>query len=223
MALMIAWTTLSNLVAQESPDGGGWANLLYLLLVVIIPALGQFGAWIRKKYGGEEEGGQEGAARPDGKVVTVPPSKPTARPDIPQARPLAPTQHRPPRPVVRGVPPGRPVAERPAPGAAPSRRAPTPAPPRVVPVGRKPVQPRERPQRNPDALVESGELRATPDPAVEARVRSGKTFVEGQPVVPAVQLGPLTPEDLRKAIVLREVLGSPLALRRPGEASWESV
>lgn len=199
MSFILATTWVRALVGQSELDD--WSNLLYLLLVLVLPMLSALGSWIRKRYGnepGKPAGDFEDIS--ENEVVLLP-EEPVRRPVVPQARPAAPV-----RPVVvisPLAPPVRPMAEPVFP------RVSTPTPPVFVP----PSVPRQEP----DALRPPPRPRAgTPLEIARAQAVSGPLVSRAR-----VELGVLTPADLRRAIVLREVLGLPVALRPPGEASWE--
>ncbi len=223
-----------QLLAQDQPEGG-WSDLLYLLLVIILPALGHFGAWIRKKYIGGEEEGEEGASgAPAGEVVIVQPGKPPGRVPVARARPLTPAPQRPTGPPPSQGPPGPPMVARPVstpPTPPPARARParlttpprTPVRPATPPVTRPAPAPGWGKPTGPGAsgdLVESGRQRIL---HADQLTRFATVTREGERFRPSVRIGALTPEDLRLAIVLKEVLGPPVALRRPGEASWDGV
>ncbi len=190
---------ITGLIGQEGSDWGEWA---YLLLFFILPALSSLGQWIRKKSGmtGEPTDGDAPVA---GKV---------AKPDRPGKRPPIlgiPGQIRqtlaapPPKPITVVKPPAaRPVAR-----ATPQRPVvthPPFSPPPPTPVARK-AQDRDRAARQAMARA-----------AVAAEDEFEAILLDDVPlkkprrrVVPGrVDLG-----DLRRAIVLNEILQPPLALR----------
>lgn len=199
MPLFWVTTCVPAVVAQSDTDG--WKSLLYLLIVLVLPLLSSLGAWLRKrseKQTGELVGDVEDISEEE---IILLPQEPVQRPPIPQARPAAPI-----RPVVVISPAAPPV--RPVPG---------------------PVSPWEPPQMQPLFIPPSVAAREyeTPRPArrprAEARSEVPKTHAAGEPTIPKARadLGVLTRDDLRRAIVLREVFGPPVALRPPGDASWE--
>jgi len=199
MNLLWVTTHFPVLVAQSDPDG--WKSLLYLLIVLIFPLLSSLGAWLRKrseKQTGELVGDVDDVSEEE---IILLPQPPVQRPPIPQARPAAPI-----RPIVVMAPAARPVR----------------------PVA-DPVSPWEPTQRQPLFIPPSVPAReyAAPRPThrsrAEARREGAKTSAAGEPTLPQTraELGVLTREDLRRAILLREVFGPPAALRPPGEASWE--
>ncbi|MBN1513348.1 MAG: hypothetical protein JXB13_15130 [Phycisphaerae bacterium] len=198
MTLFWVTTCLPALVAQSDTDG--WKSLLYLLIVLILPLLSSLGTWLRKrseKQTGELVGDVEDVSEEE---IILLPQPPVQRPPIPQARPAAPI-----RPVVVIAPAAPPV--RPVPGPVspwePPQRQPLFIPPPVA--AREPQSPRADRRPRADTQQEV------------ARIHRASLAVSRA----SVGLGVLTPEDLRRAILLREVLGPPVALRPPGEASWE--
>jgi hypothetical protein len=198
MDLFWVTTHVPALVGQSDPDG--WKSLLYLLIVLIFPLLSSLGAWLRKrseKQTGELVGEVDDISEEE--IILLPPA-PARHPQIPQARPAAPV-----RPVVvmaPAAPPVRPAADPLSPWEPPPKR-PVFIPPSVPARAREAPRPTRRPRADTQQEV--------------ARVDRASLAVSRA----SVDLGVLSPEDLRRAIVLREVLGPPAALRPPGEASWE--
>jgi hypothetical protein len=199
--MSLLWTTASVPTLLAESDFEDWQGLIYILLFLILPLLSSLGAWIRKRSGKDLENPEADLEDLSEDEIILIPEEVVRRSRVPQARPAEPAP-----PVIVApppAPPARPVAR---PAAPP---APVPIRPVLVP---PPVSPRE--VRAPRL---ARRLRAEGHPDVMA------VPVADEPEVRAtrVELGPLTQKDLRRAIVLREVLGPPVALRPPGEASWE--
>ncbi len=199
MTLFWVTTNVPALVGQSELDD--WSNLLYLLLVLVLPMLSALGSWIRKRYGNEPGEPADRFEDISEDEVILLPEEPVQRPVVPQARPAAPV-----RPVVviaPAAPPVRPVAEPVSPWEPPPRQ-PLFTPPPVAARGYEAPRPTRRVQ-------------------AEARREVAKPRVASEPMMSKARadLGVLTREELRRAILLREVLGPPAALRPPGEASWE--
>ncbi len=199
MNLLCMATLVPALAVRDDDDG--LTNLLYILVVLVFPLLGSLGAWLRKRFGKQTEelvGDLEGS--PQEELILLPPS-PALRPAIPQARPTTPD-----RPIIVMAPtppPVRPVAEPVFPWGPPQSQSLSTPPPVLA---RKPKAPARVHRPRTGLQREVPEVRATGEPPVPQR---------------RTELGVLTREDLRRAILLREVLGPPAALRPPGEASWE--
>jgi hypothetical protein len=202
-----------------------WENIVAILVLVLLPLLGSLGKTLRKKSGLEPGAEDEDEVLGE-EIILLPPAK-TSRP-APSARPLPPAgagqpirrTDRPPllppplrRParLTPPPPPARPVAPR-VPPAVPRRgvRVPPGAPPALRPaeVSR---ESRAWEARQPASLVDA--IRAS-----EAALRAA-----GQaPPERVAVLGPLDRDELRKAIILSELLRPPLALRSPGTELWDA-
>jgi hypothetical protein len=182
---MIEYVTF---LAQDL-DLGWLESMIYLLVFILLPALGSLGSYIRKKSGAGRDA--ETVDDKEGDVVVF--AEPTAPKQVPEARPLPPS-----KPVVK--------------------RAEVRTPP---PVKARPVTPRRAKPRSPEVgPAVSSFLQMGIDQATEAGRRPNQPL---RPSPPAAQrrvrkqrsewLGSLSVADLRRAIVLREVLGPPRALQ----------
>ncbi|MCP4591220.1 MAG: hypothetical protein GY842_10770 [bacterium] len=206
-----------------------FSNLIYLVLVVLLPMLGGLGKWIRDRSAAKEEELEEIPDRP----ANVP-AVPTRR-SPPAARPTS-AGRRPPPPVeVEGRP--EVVMERVLDAAFPGRRKRAEAPeaaagrtvaadprhhdsrrPRPAPRARPVSQPPKTGSRSPRSRTR----KRSPEEEIRAVKRQLKQSREVQEVADRHDLGSmsgLSVRDLRRAIVLREVLGPPLALRDAAETS----
>lgn len=192
----------SGVIGQGESD---WGNLLYLLLVVVLPLLGSFGQWIREKAGKKDES-SAGELIPNDKDTK--PKRPGKRPPLPAkpfevakkpvaATPVKPSavRQQPPAPPITKVPPKKPVATPPQPKAIPKAK----------PVVIKQEQPPPRDMRRAmvDAIVASDEEYDAIIMEDEPKSRPTKSL----------QLGRVNLGDLQRAIVMNELLQPPLALR----------
>jgi len=183
----------SYILAQ---DDGGIEGLYYVIAVLILSAVGALAEKFKQKYGETEE-----------KPRRPSPPRPTARP----GRPPLPTEQRP-KPAA---PPSRPWPR------PPIRRPVQPPVARPAEVAERPVKkvPREFKRYQAEVLrpaVEISETRpATEKPSPLVEVKKEK--------VECADIGSfddLSLQDIRRAIVLNEILGQPVALR--GESHlWE--
>jgi len=157
------------------------------------------------------------------------PSAQTAMPMRPGAPPPAPASA-PSRPAVRSPqppatirrssePPVRPTAgPRPADAAAPDRRRREVASAKAKTVVKRPAAPRQHKseveRRHLDEVVSPGHLEDQTSPQPLERLESVETEAPESP--DTFMAGPaLSPAELRRAVVLRELLGPPVALRTP--------
>jgi hypothetical protein len=186
-----------------------WGQLLTLAVFILIPLLGTLGKKLREGFDKKKEASSQAA--PPGRS-----QKP--RPRVPGQRPGPPERV---RPASRSkAPPRRPRAKPVVPGSAQPRR---PARRAVAPVSaRRVAQPRP----------------ARPDSAVAAREREARMAVaeqihsmaQEQVSEPEVMLAKvvedehasdwtrsLNRDELRRAMVLSEILRPPIALRNPQE------
>ncbi len=215
-----------SMLAQRDAD---WSNLMYLLLVLVLPALNELGKWLRKRSAAKNDKAKANSldtarmpsARPAAGIPVAPPARPARRAGAPvtEAGPeqspeivvaevldsLFPSHRKP--PTAPGV-----VVERVEPAVF--RRAQEgPVPP--------PRRPSGRPSRPPTrAAVPRARRTKARSPAEE--VRALKKTMEHQPEADltlrhSVAWGDWTSlsiAELRRAIVLNEVLEPPIALRR---------
>jgi len=183
-------------------DGSGGKELFYVVAVLILAGLGAIADKLKPK-------GQEGES----------PAKPSPRP---QARGSAPVRG-PRRPEERPARPARPVSRpvaRPVsrPTSPPVFQREQPAIPVAPPRPQRPQSDRAR-----RAAAEMAALQARPVPVVDTQsrfaemkrktkaARARTESVTGRGGTTA--LGRLSRQDLRRAIVLNEILQPPLALR----------
>ena len=193
-----------------------WGNLFYLLFVVLLPLLGGLGKWIRDRSAKKDEEGDAESLRA--------PQEPRARPT--PERPVAPAA----RPVPRKPTPAAPLEAERSPevsiaqvldSAFPSRR---PAPPRraarVEPAA-PPHRRQERPARPPRHAAPAPRPKRARRVSREEEVRALEKMMEQKewgtpaPRRPAAldDWASLSIAELRRAIVLKEVLGAPVAIR----------
>ncbi len=200
-----------NILAQD--DGGGWGNLLYLLVFLVLPALKSLGDWVRKRFGHDREV-QDEVLQPKSQ-----PRKPLKRPP-PDEVVIIPT------PAGR-VRPARPVKNVPVPPRAASARPLAESPPTArpaAPVLSRPTMPK-RPVRRRGPVHPSVEQARPAKPKVRderlstmERLLRESAQAEKQRAGAAALKERLLPERLdraalRSAIILSEILQPPLALR----------
>ena len=200
-------------------------DLLWLLIILVFPALNALGQWIRKKWGNQQEetGGEETVfevtvGEDDELILKPAKEKPSPAQPLPTARPLPPIEQEP-TTVQPGPRPGRPVEppQRPVPPrrVQPARRE--PAPPRAHPA--QPVREHRPPRAEPDRPVKAKPARARKaDPhRVFAATPTFDMDDQQRPTLKAVELlagETFDATGLRRAIVLSEILAPPLAVRR---------
>lgn len=206
-----------DMLAQE--DGGGWTNLIYLLVVVVLPMLSRLGAKIRKKFG---RGDQE-SETPD--PLMLPPPQPKRRPTRPDSRQLAADS--------KVVLTAEPTPTPPIPHARPPRPQPLPA--TAAPPRARPIEPQHRPKRDterraaPQPLqtqiaampiekndVQTGWIEKGRKQRAAKKARSAASPAKAAAtrlILPDI----ITAGDLRVAVILSEILRPPLALREPNE------
>jgi hypothetical protein len=203
-------------------DMDHWENILAVLVLVLLPLLGSLGKLLRKRSG-LGEGAEEEDETLGEEIILLPPQT-TGRP-VPPARPLPPTGVGPPihrrldRPPVS--PPRRP---------RPARLTPPPPPARPVrpAVSRNlgPIPPRMRQEHRPAEVSRESLALESIDRAslvdvhrVVAHILAGARRTSPAGIT---FLGRLDRDELRKAIILSEVLRPPLALRSPGSELWDT-
>ncbi len=220
-------------VILAQTDAGNWIEIVIILLVV---GGSIFGAVSKKLIAAFSPKESEESGNEKGKVMRAPPhpAPPQRRgqPVHPVARPLQPTpspQAEP--PIVRSHPPR--TAPRPKPAAAPPRprRPQKPAPARAearlghleVTVMEEEARfeaARERRMAHLKSRVLEGEERF--EEAVEKRLSHlepapDEATAAAQACVRIPVIGRLSRQTLRHAVVLREILSPPLALRPPDD------
>jgi len=206
-----------------------YSDLVYLLLILVLPALNRFANWWQEVTEGKQgkRDSQQKAAPP--KPPTLP--APAPRMGKPDAR--RPIVQPPPRTTVpkpqRSLEPLRPVARQPIqqPPARPQRPAPppprpvAPAPKRAAvrpPARVTPIATRKAPSPSiTDTVTESDsrsllhdfqKLTAHPTMGTSPTARSRMAKAGAHVVATTVSLS-----ELRRAIILKEILDPPLALR----------
>lgn len=206
-----------DMLAQE--DGGGWHNLIYVLVVVVLPMLSRLGAKIRKKFGrGDQESEtlalevplppkqKRRPTRPDRVHQAVDTeaaltAKPAPTPPIPQARPSRPRLQ-----TATAPPPARPIEPQRRPKPAEAERATA-----------RPLQARIAAMLTEKKDVSSGWLEQERKQAAAKKKRSPQPSAKASStklVLPNI----ITAGDLRAAVILSEILRPPLALREPNES-----
>lgn len=210
-------------------DFDRWESIIAVLVLVLLPLLGSLGKVLRKRSGQEPGAGDEDEVLGE-EIILLPPK--AARPSAPAARPLHPPTAGPPvRPRLERPPLWPPPRPRPA---RPARPAPPPLPARPV---RPPVRPavsgelaptpsQARPELRPGEMSRDSLARefVRPTRLVDA-VRAGESArraAHQAPLERVVVLGRLDRDELRKAVILSEVLRPPLALRTPGSELWDA-
>ena len=215
--------TIHILAQQRGVDYG---DLVWLLIILVFPALNALGKWIRTKWGNQQEEttGEdtvyEVTVSDDDQLILKPATeKPSPAQSPPTARPLRPLKREPTtvQPVPRAL---RPV-ERPQ----------RPVPPRrVQPVRREPAPPRAQPAQpvrghRPPSVHAARPVQAKPARARKAdphRVFAATSAFDAddQQRPPTTAVDKLLAgetfdaKSLRRAIVLSEILAPPLAMRR---------
>jgi len=179
-------TWLTNLFA----DGDLTENLFFVIAVLVLSVGGAIAEKLKRKMAeGEKEEEEEAALPPK---PTVRPSRPP--PPVPRARPVARPRQKIPQPVPVAVPraqePTRPERQA-APFAATAQKLTAPKASKVSKL---------------TSSLPSNEMGQL---TVSAKRTPSTALSTGRPN----QFRNMTIEDLRRAIVLNEVLGSPLALR----------
>lgn len=218
--------SMPDLLARKDFD---LSNLLYLLVFIVLPLLNTLGAKLRKKFGHDE--GEEVPSSGPGEAA------PPAPPNVPHSRRRRVEPVDPRRAVLTGGPPKPPVVPvgpaRPSPPVAKPVPSVPPGMPRPVAVGRAPGTPRLRetnaghgestPRRRAEGrrpvrakrrvVKQSRDERLT---VVEQMMREagsregvGDIMKTGRSLLPRR----LDAEQLRRAIVLSEILQPPIALR----------
>jgi hypothetical protein len=219
-----------NLLGQDD-GGGGWTSLIYIALVVILPALKSFGEWIRKKTGASEEDGPDGTAvdeSPGARALPTRVSRPVAQAGhlfgegLPEPV-AAPAARRVVRPVAEARVPTPPMIARGSRG----QRSEVPAVPRAKPIRERAVGRATRSVVQPVATartVGSPEASAWQErlTIMERSMRAGEG-VDPRPVSRSrsqVLVGPVDAASLRRAVVMSELLQKPVGLRDDWFYSW---
>ncbi|HUU83215.1 MAG TPA: hypothetical protein VM243_06890 [Phycisphaerae bacterium] len=239
-------------------DGFAWHNLLYLLIIIIVPVLNA----IKDRYV-ERTQSKAARAKKGSKLPDIPKAS-RAQSGLPMAKPVvlrkgSGFQIEPPQ--VPGAMPGpstaraqatpqevarrraRPAAPRPAPTAETRPTAPRPVPaPSIPPRAAPPAKPRksladvraadphvEMRRAGPRVDVRAADpgidlRKADPtaelldaEPVIEATPAAADSAAAAMPIGPSVFGRRLTREELRRVVILKEIFGPPVGLRRPGE------
>lgn len=240
-------------LAQGRGPDSDWGQLLWLLVLVVLPVINAIKDWyVRRAENAKQEQTGPGQRQPRSvpRLRPVEPKLPPARAWEPESapRPLSEVGPAPAaKPVAAPAPIARQATPRPAPTAAPPLRSPRPqpAPPAKVTLKTNPALPASggapRPRRESVAGVAietaapSVDVHAA-DPTIKVRrekkavdVSTGRPAVRVHDIVTAEVLEAirtrtdilgvrLTPVEMRRAVVLSEILGLPLALR--GAGGW---
>ncbi len=242
MMVMPEWLRQFNAVDESIPvllgqldSAENWTNLLYILLVLIIPALKSFGEWIRARYQNQSGDAAKDAGDPGEPFADMPIPERKATSQAPQRTapstfnppPFAPTARRgpdqasaPPVPIAKPIRPASPRSERKISGpAVPPRPVRRPQPSRPIPesprVARKvatvpPVPKSEQswyaPTQSPKKAETGSTWRLGESPSPDA--------TDGVQQVATVPLDlDLTASGLRRIVILSEILRPPLSLR----------
>ena len=206
---------MTELLAQPNSPDFDWTSLIYLGLLV----LGGLSSIITKVFGKKDE-------TVDAEIDDAPATRP--QPQRPVARAPQTTQ-RPPLPAAPpqqpSAPPARPQPARPLPPRAPVSQ------PRQQPAARTPSRPRPRPAQRPErqpSPSQSAHVRTHSAP-VEAGLDAVVEFASATPEpietssgAPQSRQFDMNAESLRRAIVLKEILGPPVALRNGDDAPFAS-
>lgn len=209
---MLEWT---HRVASRGDDSS--SQLLWVVAVLILSAISAIAGKIRER----QERARKGPSAPRG--------RPPAGADVESSKDMAedlPPMRRPPRRDV----PSRPMPQVPRRPAPPTQR---PVPSRTRPVegmAPRPAPSVPRPAAQRQGVRRSREAQAPPvarapitvSAESDAPARTVLPLPEAKPAAPAAPAAPsrlsLSRRQLRAAIVLREILGPPLALR--DEEPW---
>jgi len=103
-------------IAAQGDKLEGWTNLLYLLLVLIFPALSQFGKWIRDRSGADKGEGKQLAGvppKPPNRVSRPPQTQAVNKPPVAETTRHQPSVETKSKSGPRKVREARPLAERP--------------------------------------------------------------------------------------------------------------
>jgi len=197
----------SSLKSLAAGDVGDIVQMVVLLIVVLVSAISS----ILASKGRKEQEGQPSEGPPG----QAPRPKPTV-PGEPRRRPIRPV---PPRAEHR-EPATPPTPGRPAPTVPPQPAPERPAPPQPIRVPRSIERPMLRARARTPKPVRREPKMPIPRTAIEKPIfqptepRPGEKIVVTEKTWAAQQI-PQTIEQWRRAIVLAEVLGPPLALRSP--------
>lgn len=203
-----------NILAQ-SDDGGGWGNIIYLLVFLVFPALNKLGQKLRERFSTEEsdespvptpDAEAPPVARPRRALATpavTPPVIGKARPDLSLRRPVV-EPRRPQPPVARPVigPPAS-ATEKQAPPPRRHRRPPAHAVPPPAPSQRRPVR-----ERSVSPSIMAVDRRARRPTKEDSKPTERKAQDRLLPEI-------LRPSDMRAAVILSEILRPPIGLRPP--------
>ena len=223
-----------SLIALLAQRPGLGADDWVYVVVVVVTAIGGLGKWLAEKYAGQTQPKQ--TAGPESTPPTAPtPTAQTARPvapvrSVPSGPPPMVAQPRRPQPNAQRREAGRLTAPpRTFRSGAPSTAVPRPAAPRPLPPEvqvptvegiRVPARRKDRPHGEPQRVPVAAGPRS-PRPAAEELSKLTRALSQrtGEIVPRPDPGGPgdwraLSLSELRRAIILNEVLGPPVALRR---------
>ena len=214
---------IANLaILAQDGYGENLQDLLWIIFVVVLSFLSGVGSWLRKKAGMKSE--EEELAEVLGEEIIEAPDEKKAprRPPSPQARPLRREPSVPAQAAARPARP-KPISQQ-ALSTAPATQAVSLDQPGQAPPGLSAslVTGEELPRWGAVRLIELDEARGASDRPIDIHAEVERHQLEEGPkaAMRGVAIGSLRVDDLRRAIVLKEVLGPPVSLRKPGEELW---
>lgn len=203
---------LTEILTLAQPDGGG-GEFIYVIAVLILSVAGALADRFKKRQEARAEEEKAAAARPSRPTADTARQRPTAPPTAsPSRRPAPPVV------VIEPAPTARPAGDRPRPAPRAAKRRPAkPEPPTPATLGPQPVVVR---RAQPAALSEDSVVSSTRID-VSRSISASISQLQAQPstAVPTQAMRRLSRQELRRAIVLSEVLAPPLALRDPTAGS----
>ena len=218
-------------ILGQGTQGSDWKSLIYLLLLLVLPVLNGIVEWFKKRA---ESKRQQNEAE-EIEVIVEDDEPPVYRPFEPPkpARPIATAP--PPPPIKEARPFAAPpvAAPPPRPAPIPVVRPVTPTPRTVQPRPAAPARPVVQPE-NPYAVTYEADYdvvyEADYDAAYEAQ-RAKRLAMKQTPAKPKPPAGPpparkllagepLTRANLRRAVILSEILSPPVALRNESNAPF---
>lgn len=227
---MMLW----NILAQDGDAG----QLVWIIAVLILSAIGYLAEWLRNKQS-EKEAEQRkrrmNVPSPTPEQREKPPVRPThRRQEQPTSRPVA-------RPRPRSA--ERTTSPQPRPPTRPTQPPPTtePARPAIpIPVPQEGIAPprapraRRRQAEQPavQAMAEAQQKQAAEMANLRERLRQAETQLQRQHKMTPAEVADalknrsfksITSEELRRAVILREIFALPPALREePGFGGWSA-
>ncbi len=209
---------LTEMLTLAQSDGGG-GEFIYVIAVLILSVVGALADRFKKRQEARAEEEQAAPARPSRPTAGTAPQRPTAPPTAPPARrPAPPVVVTEPAERTRPTRTARPVGDRsrPAPQAA-KRRPAKPEPPTPTTLGPQPVVVR---RAQPTALSEDSVVSSTRiDVSRSISTSISQPQAQAATATSTQTLRHLSRQELRRAIILSEILAPPLALRDPTAGS----